>query len=71
MKLPNKIKKFRNERGLSQNELAKIAGVKAGKSYISKLENYQPAISLKMVYNISKNLKASPTDIFLFDKLHG
>ena len=70
MKLPNKVKKYRKERGLSQGELAKLAGVKSGKSYISKIENYEAAISLKMIHSISRQLKANPTDIFLFDKLH-
>lgn len=70
MKLPNNVRKFRKERKLSQAELAKISEIKAGKSYISKLENNEPVISLKMIYRISKSLKANPSEIFLFDMLH-
>lgn len=70
MKLPNKVKELRVERGLSQEELAKLAGIKSGKSYISRLENCEPVVSLRVVHTISKSLKANPTDIFLFNKLY-
>lgn len=49
------IKSLMKEHGLSQNDLAKIAGV--GKSYISEILNYKKRMSKKVIRNIADRFK--------------
>lgn len=49
------IKSLMKGHGLSQNDLAEIAGV--GKSYISEILNYKKRMSKKVIRNIAKHFK--------------
>lgn len=49
------IKSLMKDHGLSQNDLAKIAGV--GKSYISEILNYKKRMSKKVIRNIADRFK--------------
>ncbi len=56
--IADRIKKIRNEKGMSQTELAKIAG-ESGKTAISKLEHAKDEISFKQIKRIAKALNCS------------
>ena len=59
------LKIARQKSGLSQRRLAKK--LKVTQSYISKLENGSlDNVTLKLVLDISKELKLCPIDVFIF-----
>jgi transcriptional regulator with XRE-family HTH domain len=58
------LRRLRNARGLSQDDLAYDAGV--SRSYLSKLEKGAFYVSLKVIAKLAKALKAEPA----FPKRH-
>jgi len=56
-----KLKKYRSDRDLTQEELAKMAGVT--RVIISKLENGYHGISLANLINITRALRVDLADI--------
>ena len=64
MNLKTKIKEFRAREGLTQKDLADKVGVR--RETIVHLENGKYNPSLKLAYDISKALKTSIEEIFIF-----
>jgi len=58
----NKVRELRKEQGLSQEELAEIAGVH--RTYVGMIERAEKNITLKNIEKISKALKVKIRDIF-------
>ena len=65
MGLSNKIKVFRAERNLSQEELANKVGVR--RETIVHLENNKYMPSLKLAYDIAKTFGKNIEEVFFFD----
>lgn len=61
----NKIKENRLKLGLTQEDLAKAAGVRRETIVFLEQGKYNP--SLNLAYNIAKSLGAKIEDLFLFD----
>ena len=61
----NRIEEIRKEKGINQDELAKILGV--SRQTISSLERgrYNPSITL--AYKIAKLFELNIEDVFIFD----
>ena len=64
MNLKTKIKEFRARESLTQKDLADKVGVR--RETIVHLENGKYNPSLKLAYDISKALKTSIEEIFIF-----
>ena len=64
MNLKTKIKEFRARESLTQKDLADKVGVR--RETIVHLENGKYKPSLKLAYDISKALKTSIEEIFIF-----
>ena len=64
--MKNRIEQIRKERGIRQDEFAKLMGV--SRQTISSLERgrYNPSIFL--AYKIAKYFELSIEDVFLFDE---
>lgn len=64
--MKNRIEEMRRERGISQEELAKLAGV--SRQTVSSLENgrYNPSITL--AYKIARLFGAAIEDVFIFEE---
>lgn len=64
--MKNRIEKMRRERGISQEELVKLAGV--SRQTVSSLENgrYNPSITL--AYKIARLFGAAIEDVFIFEE---
>ena len=60
--MDNKLKVYREESGLTLEELADMAGTT--KSYVWELENQRNIPGLKRAYSISKALGKSVYDVF-------
>lgn len=63
--IANNIKRLREEKGYTQEELAETVGLSA--SHISKVESGQRKISMKAYLNILKALNAGEANSALFD----
>lgn len=63
--MKNRIKEFRAVAGLTQEELARLVGVRRETIVFLEKCKYNP--SLKLAYDISKVLGRSIEDIFIFD----
>ncbi len=63
------IKSLMKEHGLSQNDLAQIAGV--GKSYISEILNYKKRMSKKVIRNIADRFKIQQEALNRYYRLEG
>ncbi len=63
-KLGRRIKKFREQAHLSQQELGKIT--KLHRTHIGAVERGQQNISVDSVYKIAKSLKVKLKDLFDF-----
>ena len=66
VQVKNKIEQIRKERGVRQDEFAKLMGV--SRQTISSLENgrYNPSITL--AYKIAKYFNLSIEEVFVFDE---
>ena len=65
--LETKIRQFRQEKGMTQQELADLVGVT--RQTINALENARYNPSLLLAYNITKMLgKPAIEDVFVFDE---
>ena len=64
--MKNRIEEIRNERGIRQDELAKLMGV--SRQTISSLENgrYNPSIIL--AHNIAKYFGMTIEEVFIFEE---
>lgn len=61
----NRLKSIREERGISQEELAKRTGL--SRTTISKIENNEEVnVTTRTIATISEVFGVSPSDIFLF-----
>ena len=60
----NRIKELRAKYNLTQNDLAKIANVRRETIVFLEKGKYNP--SLKLAYDISKALKSSIEEVFIF-----
>ena len=65
--METKIRKFRQEKGITQQELAELVGVT--RQTINALENARYNPSLLLAYKITKILgKPAIEDVFFFDE---
>ena len=66
VRVKNKIEQIRKERGVRQDEFAKLMGV--SRQTISSLENgrYNPSITL--AYKIAKYFNLSIEEVFVFEE---
>lgn len=62
--MPNKIKKLRERRGLSQAQLARELQISV--SYLNQIENNKRDPSIKLAVRIAKLLDTTLDDIFLY-----
>jgi len=62
--MKNKIKEFRQKNKLTQEELANKVGVRRETILFLEKGKYNP--SLKLAYNITKILKTSIEELFIF-----
>ncbi|MDO8668743.1 MAG: helix-turn-helix transcriptional regulator [Candidatus Buchananbacteria bacterium] len=60
----NNIKEFRQKLNLTQEELARLAGVRRETIVFLEQDKYNP--SLKLAYNVAKALKTSIEEVFIF-----
>ncbi len=67
--LKNKIKKYRTEKKLSQQELADMVGV--SRNTISSLETGQYEPTAKLAYVLAIALDKKFEDLFYFEKVEG
>lgn len=65
LKLLNRLKQFRTEKGLSQTELGQMVGV--SKNTISSIETGQYSPTAKLAYLLCKALGKSFEEMFYFD----
>lgn len=61
----NKIKENRLKLGLTQEDLAKTAGVRRETIVFLEQGKYNP--SLNLAYNIAKSLRVKIEDLFIFE----
>jgi len=62
--MKNKIKEFRQKYKMTQEELARLAGVRRETIVFLEQNKYNP--SLQLAHNIAKILKVKIDDLFLF-----
>jgi len=62
--MKNKIKEFRAKHNLTQEDLAKKAGVRRETIVFLEKGKYNP--SLQLAYNIAKVLKTTIDELFIF-----
>jgi putative transcriptional regulator len=63
--MKNKIKEFRAKINITQEELAKKAGVRRETIVFLEQDKYNP--SLKLAYDVASALKTSIEKLFIFD----
>ena len=63
--MQTKIREFRTRAGLTQEDLAKIAGVRRETIVFLEQGKYNP--SLKLAHGISRALRARIEDLFIFN----
>ena len=59
------MKELREEHGLTQEELARIVGVRRETIIYLEKGKYNP--SLRLAYNVAKALKSAIEDVFIFE----
>ena len=64
--MKNRIEEIRNERGMRQEELAKLLGV--SRQTISSLENGRYNPSIMLAYKIAKYFDMTIEEVFLFEE---
>ena len=64
--MKNKIEEIRKERGIRQEELAKVLGV--SRQTISSLENGRYNPSILLAYHIAKYFGMTIEEVFCFDE---
>ena len=64
--MKTRMKEYRAMRGLTQEKLAEIVGVRRETIIFLEKGTYNP--SLKLAYNIAKTLDAGIEDIFIMDE---
>ena len=64
--MKNKIEEIRTQKGIKQDELAKILGV--SRQTISSLENGRYNPSIKLAYDISKYFGMTFEEVFCFEE---
>jgi putative transcriptional regulator len=62
----NRIRELRARHGLTQEELAKMAGVRRETIVFLEKGKYNP--SLRLAYDISRALKSTIEEVFLFSE---
>lgn len=63
--LKNRLKEFRESKGMTQEQLAKAAGL--SRQTISKIENNEEvSVNVKTIVKIAEIFSVSPDEIFLF-----
>ena len=63
--LKNRLKEFRESKGMTQEQLAKAAGL--SRQTISKIENNEEvSVNVKTIVKIAEIFSVSPGEIFLF-----
>ena len=65
--MKTKIKEFRSRRGLTQEKLAELVGVRRETIIFLEQGKYNP--SLKLAHNVARALGATIDEIFIFDDL--
>lgn len=65
MLLDNRIKQYRKERSMTQDELAKAAGVT--RQTVISLENGRYDASLKLAHRLAVIFETSIEDLFVFE----
>ncbi len=63
--MQNRIKELRAKRGLTQDELARLAGVRRETVVFLEQGKYNP--SLKLAHDIAKALGSTVDKVFLFE----
>ena len=63
--LANNIKKYRKQKGLSQNELAECLGI--SREHLAKIETTKRCMSLKLLFKLSEILDILMRDLFTFE----
>lgn len=63
--MKTRIKELRSREGLTQEELARLVGVRRETILFMEKGRYNP--SLKLAYRVSRALKATIEEIFLFE----
>ncbi|MBR1540722.1 MAG: helix-turn-helix domain-containing protein [Clostridia bacterium] len=64
--MPNRVKEFREEAGLSQEELANMSGV--SRNTISLIETAaNPNVTYKIMYRLANALKKKVGEVFFED----
>ena len=64
--MKNRIEQLRKERGIRQDELAKLMGV--SRQTISSLETGKYNPSIYLAYKIAKYFEMAIEDVFIFDE---
>ncbi len=64
--MKNRIEKIRSERGIRQDELAKLMGV--SRQTISSLENGRYNPSIMLAHNIAKYFGMTIEEVFIFEE---
>lgn len=64
-KMKTRIKEYRAKRGLTQEKLAEIVGVRRETIIFLEKGKYNP--SLKLAYNVAEALGSTIDEIFIFD----
>ena len=64
--MKNKIEEIRKERGIRQEELAKMLGV--SRQTVSSLENGRYNPSILLAYKIARYFEMTIEDVFCFDE---
>ena len=64
--MKNRIEEIRKEKGVNQEELAKIMGV--SRQTISSLENGRYNPSILLAYKIAKYFQMSIEEVFIFEE---
>ena len=64
--MKNKIEEIRKERGIRQEELAKMLGV--SRQTVSSLENGRYNPSILLAYKIAKHFGMTIEEVFCFDE---
>lgn len=57
-----RLRELRNERGLTQEQLAELAGV--DRNYIGQIERGERNVALVNIVTIAQALKVQPADLF-------
>ena len=63
--MKTRMKELRNEQGLTQEELARMVGVRRETIVFLEKGKYNP--SLRLAYNVAKVLKSNIEDVFIFE----